>query len=111
MKIVFLVLACLTTTLVFGEEKQVFFISDEKMEQTTTVEALNANYDGEKIYLTGDVTIVNPMGEAKAQSAILKKEDQKIHKIDFPFVELKKDVSVKLADGGLLVCDEMTVDL
>lgn len=92
-----------------AEEKNVFVF--EEKEQTTTVEALNANYDGDKIILSGNVIISNLMGEARAETAVLEKEEPKTQKIDFPYLELKKGVCVKLTDGGNLYCEEVSIDL
>lgn len=94
----------------YGEDISLTFSSSKK-EQTTTVEANLANYDGDKIDLVGNIVIENAMGKAKAQlSTLLKGEDKKC-KIDFPFIELSQEVEVFFSEGGSLYCEKVCIDL
>lgn len=77
----------------------------------TTVEASHANYDGDKITLSGNVLITNPMGTAQAQEAQLRKEEPRTQRIDFPYIELKDHVVVTFSNDGTLQCEDVIVDL
>jgi lipopolysaccharide export system protein LptA len=76
----------------------------------TVVESDEVRYNGEIITLTGNVSVENAMGKVTSKMAILKKDEEKKTKIDFPWIELKQNVTLKLADGGILRCDSLSLD-
>lgn len=78
--------------------------------QTTTVEAECARYDGNKIYLSGKVTIQNVLGFVRAGKAILTKDESHSCKIDFPFLEISDGVVAELTDGATLKCAKVKCD-
>jgi hypothetical protein len=76
----------------------------------TIVESEDVHYNGECITLIGRVSVENSMGKLTAERAILKKDENKQTKIDFPWIELKHSVCLTLADGGTLQCDSVFLD-
>lgn len=78
--------------------------------RTTTIEADCARYDGNKIYLTGKVTIQNVLGSARAGKAVLTKDETGQAKIDFPFLEISDGVIAELSDGKNLKCSKVKCD-
>jgi hypothetical protein len=76
----------------------------------TVVESDEVHYNGELITLTGNVSVENEIGRVTAKIAILKKDEDKQTKIEFPWIELKDSVVLKLARGGTLCCDSLFLD-
>lgn len=76
----------------------------------TIVESKMAHYDGERITLTGDVSVENAMGRLTAQKAILRRDEARTTKIDFPWIELSCDVALTLSNGGTMQCQNMSLD-
>lgn len=76
----------------------------------TVIESDEAYYDGELITLNGHVAIENAMGKVSAEKALLHKDEERVTKIDFPWIELKHNVSLTLADGGVLKCETLFLD-
>jgi lipopolysaccharide export system protein LptA len=76
----------------------------------TVVESDEVHYDGEWITLTGNVIVENAMGKVTAHSAVLKKDSERKTKIDFPWIDLKHNVCLTLADGGVLKCETLFFD-
>lgn len=81
-----------------------------KAEEETIVESKAAHYDGEYITLTGDVSVENVMGRLTAQKAILRRDELRKTKIDFPWIELSVDVALTLSNGGTLYCQNVSID-
>lgn len=79
-------------------------------EEETVVESKTAHYDGEKITLTGDVSVENAMGRLTAQQAILRRDEMRRTKIDFPWIELSTDVALTLSNGSTVHCQNMSLD-
>ncbi|HEY4832459.1 MAG TPA: hypothetical protein VIH61_07880 [Waddliaceae bacterium] len=84
--------------------------SDRNMGFETVVESDEAHYDGELITLKGNVSVENAIGKVTAKLAILKKDPENKTKIDFPWIELKQNVSLQLSDGGIVHCDSLFFD-
>lgn len=80
------------------------------MAYETVVESDEARYNGEKITLTGHVSVANAMGKVVADLAILKKDAQHLTKIDFPWIELHHHVQLNLSKGGILTCETLFLD-
>lgn len=78
--------------------------------QEIALESDHAQYNGALIILTGNVSLTNTLGKVVAKEARLKKDEQKQTKIDFPWIELKQEVCVVLAEGGVLNCDTLSID-
>lgn len=76
----------------------------------TVVESDEVHYNGELITLTGNVSVSNAMGKVTAECAILKKDEEKQTKIDFPWIEIKHNVCLTLANGGILRCESLFLD-
>jgi lipopolysaccharide export system protein LptA len=76
----------------------------------TVVESDEVHYNGELITLTGNVAVENAMGKVTAKLAILRKDPEKKTKIDLPWIELKQNVCLTLAEGGILRCDSLSLD-
>src|SRR5262249_17770186 len=76
----------------------------------TVVESDEVHYNGELITLTGNVSVENGMGRVTAKMATLKKDPDGTTKIDFPWIELKQNVCLTLAAGGVLHCDSLLFD-
>lgn len=76
----------------------------------TLVESDEARYDGSVITLLGHVSLENTMGKMTAEQAILKKDIEKQTKIDFPWIEVKKNVFLTLSEGGSLSCETVILD-
>jgi hypothetical protein len=76
----------------------------------TFVESDEVHYNGETITLIGKVVVENAMGKVTAQQALLKKDEEKKTKIDFPWIELKNQVTLTLAKGGVLKCESVFLD-
>lgn len=76
----------------------------------TVVESDEARYDGEWITLTGHVAVENTMGRVTAELAVLQKDPEQRTKIDFPWIELKRQVCLTLTEGGTLRCENLFLD-
>lgn len=79
-------------------------------ENTTTVEADSARYDGHELVLKGHVIVENPMGKLSAEEAVLKRDEKGTSDIDFPWLHLSREVALFFSDGGALKCQEVYVD-
>lgn len=78
--------------------------------QEIALESDYAHYDGSLIILTGNVSLTNTLGKVVAKEATLKKDEKHQTTIDFPWIELKEDVRIHLAEGGILECDTLLID-
>lgn len=86
------------------------FLKSTKETFETVVESDEARYNGEQITLIGNVSVQNAMGKVTARKALLKKDEEKRTKIDFPWIELHQNVTLTLTDGGTLQCDSLHFD-
>ncbi len=93
-----------TTLLIF------LCIASPLLAYETIVESDEARYNGELITLTGHVAVENTMGRVIADLAILKKDPEHRTKIDFPWIELKRNVQLNLSEGGALKCETLFLD-
>ncbi len=79
----------------------------ETIAPETIIAADKVHYDGELITLSGHVSVENAMGRVTAQQAFLRKDGEKLTQIDFPWVDLKHEVTLMLAEGGVLKCESV----
>ncbi len=67
-------------------------------------------YNGDWVTLSGNVMVENAMGKIQARCATLKKDPEGQSSIDFPWIELKNEVSLELSRGGILRCESVFLD-
>jgi lipopolysaccharide export system protein LptA len=72
-------------------------------EEITQLDSNQAEYDGKKITLSGDVTVEHELGSMSANRAILLPASPE-KKIRFGFIKLHDNVKIALKDGGQLTC-------
>lgn len=75
-----------------------------------SVKSVDATYNGEKILLTGEVSVENTLGRVEAERAVLTRDPNKLTKIEFPWIELNQSVTFTLPDGNQLFCDRLFLD-
>ncbi len=76
----------------------------------TVIESNDMRYDGNTIKLIGEVILENAMGRVEAERATLTRDESGSTRIDFPWVELTRNVIVTLPDGGRLFCESVFLD-
>jgi len=77
---------------------------------STTIQSDNAVYNGHELQLTGSVVVENALGKVTAERAVLRKDDLRRSKIDFPWLEIHDNVHVQLSDGRYLNCSKVVLD-
>lgn len=78
--------------------------------QTTEVSSNEAYYDGETILLVGNVEVENSLGKIIGEKAVLKRDEKKTAKLDFPWAELSKNVILTLPNGQMIKCEHVFFD-
>ncbi|MCC5832403.1 MAG: hypothetical protein JJU12_05100 [Chlamydiales bacterium] len=75
-----------------------------------TVESNEAHYNGSTITLIGEVAVENAMGRVTAEKAVLTRDEARMTKIDFPWIELSQAVTLTLPDESRLNCERVLID-
>lgn len=99
MRWLFFLLLCLTLSKSLGANE----------ERMVTLSSSYVHYDGNAIFLEGDVSLENFMGKITADQATLTKDTTK-GSIDFPWIELKRNVEAFLTEGSFLKCHQVFID-
>ena len=71
---------------------------------SSNISSKTASYNGNKLYLEGDVKLDHEFGEMNADLAYLEKDD-KLKDFLFSFIHLQKDVRLQFKDHGQIVCE------
>ncbi len=88
----------------------IFLFLSAGVAKATEISSNHVHYDGEKIILTGKVTVRHLMGVVTSERAELRRDLEGKSKIDFPWAELSCGVVATLTDGGKFTCDKVVSD-
>lgn len=76
---------------------------------SSSISSKNASYNGNKLFLQGDVKLDHEFGEMSADEAYLEK-DEKLKDFLFSLIHLKKDVLLHFKEHGEILCDIANLD-
>jgi lipopolysaccharide export system protein LptA len=87
-----------------------FALSLQAEESATTIQADNACFDGAKIVLTGNVEVLNESCRISSKKAVLYRDEEKLSRLDFPWVDLLEGVSASFYGKYFLNCSQVHFD-